>query len=260
MPTTVNILSEKKYKDSVLFTGLPGIGLVGKITVDYLLKHLKTEKIGEVFSDSFPPSVHTKKGVLSLIKDELHAFEKEGKTFIFLSGPVQPSLDYRSGSSEEHYEFASKIVESAKSLGVKEIVTLAGINIGEKRLERDPGIIVAGTSEKVIEEWKSNGAKVDKKEGLISGAAGLILGVAKENSIAGACLMGETNASLVYGDHGSAKKLIEMLVKKFEFDINMSSIEKEAKNIEKAFAQLAQQIEALEEEEETPTKDLSYIR
>ena len=38
MPTTVKMLSDKKFKNAVLFTGLPGIGLVGKIAVDYLLK------------------------------------------------------------------------------------------------------------------------------------------------------------------------------------------------------------------------------
>ena len=37
MATKVRFLREVKARDAVLFTGLPGIGLVGKIVVDYLL-------------------------------------------------------------------------------------------------------------------------------------------------------------------------------------------------------------------------------
>ena len=112
--------------------------------------------------------------------------------------------------------------------------------------------------EKLLEEFKAAGAKSDKKEGLISGAAGLILGVAMQYGIEGACLMGETNARLVYGDHGAAKKLIELLVKKFGFRVDMQSIEREAKNIEETFQKLARQFE--EVEEKMPADGPSYVR
>jgi len=55
MVTKIVLLSEKKLKKPIMFVGLPGIGLVGKICVDYFLKQFKTEKIGEIYSDSFPP-------------------------------------------------------------------------------------------------------------------------------------------------------------------------------------------------------------
>ncbi|MFH1544672.1 MAG: PAC2 family protein [archaeon] len=105
--------------NAVLFTGLPGIGLVGKIAVDYMLKQLKAEKIGEVSSDSFPPSVHTKNSLIELIKDELYHYSYKGKHYLFLAGPVQPSLDVRFGLAHEHYEFAREIVEAVKKNGRK---------------------------------------------------------------------------------------------------------------------------------------------
>ena len=70
MPTKVVFFKKESFKDAVLFTGLPGIGLVGKICVDYLLKEFKAKKIATVFSDSFPPSVHTKDSIVNLIQDE----------------------------------------------------------------------------------------------------------------------------------------------------------------------------------------------
>ncbi len=257
MATKITVLKDVKLKNGVMFTGLPGIGLVGKIAVDYLLKQLKAEKVAEIFSDSFPPSVHTKDSLLELIKDEIYHVSSNGNDFLFLAGPVQPALDVRSPSALEHYEFAEKIAEKAKELGVKEIYTLAGINIGERRMNAEPKIVVAASSKKTLEEFRKLGVKLSKDEGLISGAAGLILGVGKEKGMGGACLMGETNARLIYGDHGSAKKLIELLAKKYGFKIHMGEIEKESREIEKAFTQLSK---SLEEQEDTGEGGLSYVR
>jgi uncharacterized protein (TIGR00162 family) len=259
MVTRIEFTKKPKLKNAVLVSGLPGIGLVGKIVVDYLLKQCKTEKIADVYSDSFPPSVHTEKGIMDLIHDELFLFESKGSSFLFLAGPVQPSLDIRLSSSQDHYEFAQKIVSTMKALGVKKIYTLAGINIGDKRMEQEPKVVVAVTKKEMVAEFTKLGATVDSYGGLISGAAGLLPGLAKEQGIEGACIMGETNARLVYGDHGAAKKVLELVVKLFGFKVDMKNIEKESKNIEKAFATLNKQLEERKEEEHPEVK-LSYVR
>ncbi|MEW6294866.1 MAG: PAC2 family protein [Candidatus Diapherotrites archaeon] len=260
MATKINLVKKIKVKDAVMFTGLPGIGLVGKIAVDYMLKQFKAEKIAEIYSDSFPPSIHTRNSLIELIKDELYHYKFQGKDYLFLAGPVQPSLDIRFGSAQEHYEFAEAIVREAKKLGVKEIYTLAGINVGEKRMNAQPKIVIAATNKKIIQEFKKLNATEGQEEGLISGAAGLIIGIAAEEGIHGACLMGETNARLIYGDHGSAQKLIELLVKKFKFKVNMDEIGKESKNIEQAFQQLSKQLEEEQQEQLPPDSSLSYVR
>jgi uncharacterized protein len=258
MPTKILLTKKMSLENGVLLVGLPGIGLVGKMAVDYLLKEMKPQKIAEVYSDSFPPSVHTKNSKIHLIKNELYYLKHKKQEFIILAGPVQPTLDFKIGSSREHYEFSETLVNFFKSIGIKEIITLAGINIGEKRLNKKPGVIVAGSDDETIKAWKSFGAKEDKKEGLISGAAGLLVGLGKLHNMSGACLMGETNAQLVYGDQGSAKRVLEILSKRFNMKLNMKKIEKDAKDIEKAFKDLSQQLEALEEE--TPSEDLPYVR
>ncbi len=259
MPTKILVLKKVQFKDAVLIVGLPGIGLVGKIAVDYMLKQLKTERMAEVLSDSFPPSVHTKDSKISLIKDDVFHLNFKGKDFLFLAGPIQPALDFKISSSHEHYEFSETLVGFFKSIGVNEIITLAGINVGDNRLNKKPEVIVAAIDDVSLETWKKLGAKEDKKEGLISGAAGLLVGVARLHGIKGACLMGETNPQLVYGDHGSAKQIIELLSKRFGFGTKMKSIEKEAKTIEKAFKELNSTLEPAIEEEKSEN-GLSYVR
>lgn len=257
MKTEIKFYKEMKFDNATLFTGLPGIGLVGKICVDYMLKQFKAQKVAELTSTSFPPSVHTAHGLIELIKDEIFYFPYKGRDYLFLAGPVQPSLDVRIGSTAEHYGFAQSIVSELCSRGVTEIVTLAGINIGERRMLSEPGVVVASTKKELLSEWKKFGAIEDKPEGLISGAAGLVLGLAKDRGVHGVCLMGQTNARLVYGDHGAAKEVLNLLVKRYKFKLDMKHIDQEAKQIEKAFTQLAKQFEG---EEEKPDNGLSYVR
>ena len=216
MPTKILVLKKLQLQNAVLIVGLPGIGLVGKISVDYLLKQFKPDKVGEILSDSFPPSVHTKESKIRLIKDEIFHFNYKKKDYLFLAGPVQPTLDIHVGSNHEHYEFAETLVNFFKGIGVIEMVTLAGLNVGNTRLSNNkPRVIVAGTDDSLVQDWVKAGATEDKKEGLISGAAGLMIGIGALHRIKGACLMGETNAQLIYGDHGSAKSIIELLSKKY---------------------------------------------
>jgi uncharacterized protein (TIGR00162 family) len=258
MPTKVFVLKKIRPESATVLVGLPGIGLVGKIAVDYLLKQFKPAKIAEVYSDSFPPSVQTKNSKVMLIKNEIFHMKKGKRDFILFSGPVQPSLDFKAGSAHEHYEFAESMVNFFRSIGATEMVTLAGVNVGQARLNRKPNAIVAGTDDRTIAEWVKAGAKKDKKEGLIAGAAGLLVGLAKLRRMDGACIMGETNSQLVYGDHGSAKRVIEVLAKKYNFKINMKKIDKETKEIEKQFNELNKQLEAIEDD--TPKDGLNYVR
>jgi len=263
MVTTMRIIKNKKLKNPILFTGLPGIGLVGKLVVDYLLKELKAERIAEVYSDAFPPAVHTHNSLVELIKDDFFYVKFKNRDYLFLAGPVQPALDMRYSKSEEHYEFSQQLVSFAEQFGVKQIFTLAGINIGEARLTREPRVIVCANSKTLVDSFVKSGCHPSGQDGLISGAAGLVLGLAKAKGIEGACLMGETNANLVYGDHGAAKKVLELLVKKFGFSVKMQAIEKESKNIEKAFNQLSKEIEAQQKElqdDDTPPSGLTYVR
>lgn len=262
MPTSITLLKKKKMHDAVCFTGLPGIGLVGKIAVDYMLKQIKAEKIAEIHSDSFPPSITTFNGVTDLIKNEIYYFKFKKKDFLFIAGPVQPSIDLRMASGKEHYEFSESIVLGLKQLKVKEIYTLAGLNIGDKRIKTSPNVVVAATDEKTLKSFKLLGCKPATGEGLVSGAAGMLLGMARRHGLKGACLMGETSSKLVYGDHASAKKVIELLVKKFKFKINMKNIEKESKNIQQAFSLLVKQLESQpkEGEDSESNENPTYVR
>ncbi len=262
MATQVWISKNPKGKSGIVLVGLPGIGLVGKIVVDYLIKELKPAKIADITSDSFPPTVITKNGVLELIKDEIYHVHHKNEDFYFVAGPVQPNWEQGIGSTEQQYDFAQTLVAAFKQLNVTHIITLAGLNVGEQRMTMTPHVVVSATDAATLEAWKKSGAKSEQPEGMISGAAGMILGIGKTQRIPGACLMGETSARLVYGDPGASKAVLDLLVKKYGFKVKMDKIDSESKQIEKAFKKLADTMQAEGGDDSNSSKrmDLPYVR
>ena len=85
------------------------------------------------------------------------------------------------------------------------------------------------------------------------GASGLLLGLGKLRGFEGVCLMGETPGYLV--DPKSAKAVLKILMKITNVEINLSALEKKAKEIE----QIAQQLKEIEGASVDKSEDLKYI-
>ncbi|MDP2666938.1 MAG: PAC2 family protein [Candidatus Diapherotrites archaeon] len=258
MVTQIFLMEKPQPKEAVAFVGLPGIGLVGKIVVDYLVKELKPKKIADVYSDAFPPAVITRSGILELFTDHIYHLETKGKHFYFVSGPVIPNLEQGTTASEVQYDFARALVAALKDLKVSQIYTLAGLNVGDKRMTITPGVVVSATDKGTLEKWKATGARASGTDDTIWGYAGLTLGIGKVQGIPGACLMGETSAQLVYGDPGASKSVLALIDKQFKFNLKMDRIEAEAKEIETAFKKLAETMAA--EEGHGGQSNLPYVR
>lgn len=255
--TVVSWLKKPQSKKSVLVSGLPGIGLVGKIVVDYLVKELSLKKVAEIHSDSFPASVLNKAGMIEPIVDEIYLYTNKGINYYFIAGPVQPGGDFGGSHFSDHYAFGHALVSAFKEVGVKEVYTLAGIDVSEQKLSQNPRIIVAATDAQSLKSWKNNGCLTLEGEGVISGAAAMLLLHAMREKMTGACLMAETNSRFVYGDPLAAKTLLEMVCKRFGFKVKTARLDKEIKNIESAFQKISQQIEA---QNESGKENLTYVR
>lgn len=266
MVTKIELNKNLKLKNPVLFVGLPGIGLVGKIAVDYLIKELspKPQVVGRIYSDSFPPAVHEKNSLLELIYNEIYLYKTKKQDFLFIAGPVQPALG-NVLNSYQHYEFSESISNFSKKQKVKEIYTFAGLNIGDKRITSNPKVICVCTDndfKKAIEKKKIDNIYFQDKgqDALISGVAGLLLGIAyKDHKIKGCCLMGETNSKLTYGDPSSAKRLIEVISKMFNLKVDLKKIDESAKKIEKSFSEISKNLEQISQKQEE-SKSNNYIR
>src|SRR3989344_7209715 len=81
----------KKQKNAILIEGLPGMGNIGKIAVDFLIDSLKAEKICEIYSSSFPHSVFINEdNLVELPKIEIFYKKQKKRDILFLGGDIQP--------------------------------------------------------------------------------------------------------------------------------------------------------------------------
>lgn len=250
---TVKYVAKKpKLKNPLFIEGLPGIGNVGKLAVEHLIENIKAIKFAEIYSKDFPPQVFINTdGTIKLVNNEFYywkAKKKNQRDLVLLTG------DYQGLSSNGQYELVESILNIIEDLGVKEMFTLGGYGLGHEI--KEPKVLCATTDTRLVKIMKKYGAVFKKNEpgGGIVGASGLLLGLGKLRGLEGTCFMGETPGYLV--DPKSAKAILKILMKITNIDLNLSELEKKAKEIEYIAHQL-REMESLSKEKSS--EDLGYF-
>jgi uncharacterized protein (TIGR00162 family) len=239
----------------VLIEGLPGLGLVGKIAIRYLIKQLKAKKIAYLYSPHFPYFVLVnKKGNVRLLRGTFYFWKNPsgGNDLLFFTG------DSQSQTIEGQYEIADQMLEFSQKYNVKTIATIGGYRMEPKE---KPGVYIAATSQEVLDKAIAAGAVVSSSGSPIVGTAGLILGLARLKKMEALCLLGETRGYLP--DPLAAKSVLEILKSTFGFELDLSGLNEEISRAQVMVTRL-QQIEekrALQEEEtrKQDDKKTTYI-
>ena len=236
-------------KNPILIEGLPGLGLVGKIAIRYLIKQLKAQKTAYLYSPHFPYFVLvSKKGSVRLLRGSFYHWEnKEGKNDLILF-----TGDSQSQTIEGQYEIADCMLDFAKKHDVQTIVTIGGYRV---ETEEKPKTYAAATSPEILDRATKNGAMVSDSGSPIVGTAGLILGLARFKKIDALCLLGETRGYLP--DPMAARSVLEVLKRMFSFELDLAGLDKAIDKAEKMVTRL-QKIEekrALQAEETRKEED-----
>jgi uncharacterized protein (TIGR00162 family) len=250
----VDIVMEERpeLKDPIFIEGLPGVGNVGKLAAEHLLEEVGAKRFAVVFSKYFPPQVLVEDdGTIKLVRNELYYYKREGgkgPDVILLVG------DYQGLTPEGQYELSSQIVEMCVEFGVKRIYTLGGFGVG--KMVDEPRVLGAATTSELVDEMKANGVIFSRGEpgsGIV-GASGLLLGLGHNKGIGAVCLMGETSGYFI--DPSAARKLLVILSKLLDLNVDLAKLEEKADQIERITTKL-KDIEKLEKEGQFD--DLSYI-
>ncbi|SCL74518.1 PAC2 family protein [Methanoculleus chikugoensis] len=242
----VTFLREDNIDAPILIEGLPGIGHVGKLVADHLIHELGAEKIGEISSLHFPPQVIVdERGTTHLANNEIYRYEKDGKAALFLVG------DFQSNSAEGHYILAEHYLNIAEDLGVERIYALGGYGVGH--LVENPRVLSAVNMEHLRPEVEASGGSFENagSGGMIVGASGLLLGLGEARGIEGICLMGETSGYIV--DPKSADSLLTVLSRLTGIEVDHTSLQERAGDMEQIIAKIQ------EAEEARGREELSYI-
>ena len=206
---------------STVIIGFPGSGLVGSISVSYLIDVLEFKQIGYITSRFFPPMALMSNGVISV---PVRIYAKDKFVAILADIPIQPAICY---------EVAKTLIQWFTLVSIQEIIVIAGIitNDSESR-------VFATVTEKELLE-KLPETCVPLPIGNISGIAGSILVEAKINKIQGIGLLAETiNAP----DPRASASAISVLKTYFSLDIDVSALFEQAESIESQMHSLAEEV------------------
>jgi|TARA_Y100000310_G_scaffold329359_1_gene399040 uncharacterized protein (TIGR00162 family) len=218
-----------KLHKPIFIEGLPGIGNVGKVAIDFLIDELKAKKLYEITSHTFPHSVFVNEDnlvELPMIEVFYKKFNGKSPDLILMGGDVQPTDEVSS------YEFSDIILDKLQEFKSKEIITLGGIGLAE--VPKKPKVYCTGNTKKIIQKYKHKG--VDNKlygvVGPIVGVSGLLLGLAKRRNIDAISFLAETYGHPMYLGIKGAREILKILNKKVNLKIDMNRLDKEIKEIE----------------------------
>ena len=251
-----------KLVNPIFIEGLPGIGNVGKIAVDFLIDEIKAQKMYEINSYTFPHSVFVNEDNLVELPVVEVFYKKLGgkkRDLILLSGDVQPVDEISS------YEMSDKILDVVQKFRCREIITLGGIGLQD--IPKKPKIYCTGNSKKIIARYK-NELVVDKLYGVVGpivGVSGLLLGLAARRDMEAISFLAETYGHPMYLGIKGAKEILKVLNKKLSLNIDVNKLDKEIKEIESEILKKSEQIQevtksiALNKLKKKSGQDMDYI-
>ncbi len=248
--TRIQELVKVQMKDPILVQGLPGLGYVGKVAVDYFVEKLKPKKFAELYSSYllFPDGNLginiSEDGTYSLPKYEFFGYNEREPHAIFLTGDAQPSVTGQ-------YEVAAIVLDYAQQFGSKMIFTMGGYGT---RTSNDVGSVYAVVGgESLGERLKKMGAKL-AKGGAVTGAAGVILGIGRQRGLQCAGLLGATTG--VYPDLEAARAVIQMLTGLVSIPVDLKDLDKEIEDMRKKMEKFRRtELEESKEGEEKPAEE-----
>ena len=243
MKDVIKLRARPKLNSPVMLAAWPGIGNVALIVATYLLRKLNFKELGEVEAAHFfdPIGIVVKDSVVESPQFPQSQFyywknSSGGSDVILFLGEDQPA--------SKGYELANCVLNLALRFEVKRIYTCAAALTRIHHTEQ-PSVWGVATNQGVREDLEKYGL-LQRGNLHISGLNGLLLGVAKERGVDGACLLGEvpTYATRIQNPM-AALAVLKVLTTMLNLDVDMDELTQMAVETKERMKQVA--AEAMEE-------------
>jgi uncharacterized protein len=182
----------KKPKNVTIIEGFPGFGLIGTISIEFLLEHLETEKIGTVEMAEIPAmiAIHQNKIIEPI---SLHYNKKHNLVLIHAI-----NIGKNMG-----WQLAEMVTDLAGQLSAKEIISLEGVGSPNQESSR---VFYYSTGNGSVSKKLESAAR-PLMEGIIIGPTGALL--AKQIKIPIVALFAEAKSGMP--DSKAAAEIIKAL-------------------------------------------------
>ncbi len=253
--TKIFSTEKPKLKNPICLVGLPGIGHIGRIAVDYMVHELRAKKFADLYSPYFFPFVLVHEDRIHTLKNEFYYYRNpKGNDLILLIG------DCQTYDPKGHYEVAGKILSFLSEIGCKKIITIGGFATGNAS---EKPKVFGITPEDSKEDLKKYGieTKVSGQIGTIVGASGLLAGLAKLDGMDSIILLGETSGFPIITDPTSSEAVLVSLQKILGIKIDLSKLRQKVDEMHEFIKKLHDiQTQAMEQSQKPKKQeDLKYI-
>lgn len=248
---------EPKLNRPWLVAVWPGMGHVAINAGYYLMAKLGMHLLAEFSSRELFDVEHVdvKDGLIRtghLPRSRLFAWNDPdgGRDIVVFIGEAQPPLG--------KYSFCRRLVEYARELGVERVFTFAAM-ASQMHPHNNSRVFGASTDEEGLDELKRSGLQI-LKDGQIGGLNGVLLGVAAEQGLRGACLLGEMPQ--IFAQLPFPKAALAVL-KAFQeiagIRIDLDELETQATDVEQKLGDLLEQMEHAMEEQSQPDEEAPEV-
>lgn len=210
-----------------LVAGLPDMGNVAGIAMEHLIYSARLEPFA-VCIDNWPPFVIHNGGRIEFERGKFSMFFRDGLEFIAMTGTHQPS------EPSQLFELCENVLDIAQQAGVEEVFTIGAAHY-EEALNESPRVLYAALTDEMERKLRALGLEPLESEGYITGFNGLLLGIAKERGMSGACLLGEISDPHIR-QPGAAKVVLQILSKLIEVSLDYSRLDEQIEQMKAAKA------------------------
>lgn len=236
----IRILEDINLKGYTFIEGFPGAGLVGPMAASYMIEKLDMKDIGYIDSDLFPPIAAVHDG-LPMHTVRLYA-DAKNKMLIVLSEFTIPQSVI--------YQLSAEILSFIRKSGMSKIISIGGMPSPK---QTGVAYIISSDPETTKKAMKQGIKPIT--EGVIAGVSALLVMGANELKIPTVNLLVEVNPVIM--DPKYAETAIEGLSKITGIKIDLSDLEKEAKEVEARVRDIMKKAKDSHEHAGTPPEEVS---
>lgn len=230
-------LSNPKLKAPIMVCAWPGMGEVAIRAAGHLKEGLAFREFARLEAPEYfaATGVAIKSGVLELpqsLGGSFYYYKNPKKTndIVLFISDAQPNLG-------NGIDYAEEIIKFAKAQGIKFLYTFAAMTVPIDHVH-EPKVWIAATSRKSLQQFKGLNLKL-LNEGQVSGLNGIILGVAKNRGMEGACLLGEIPIYTIQIENPKASlAALEIFDKHLGLGIDLKALRERAKFVEEEINKL----------------------
>jgi len=233
----MEIKLNQRPKNPIIIEGFPGFGLIGTITTEFLIEQLQAKLIGTIKFDDIPAMVAIHDGKVVQPIGIFYA-KKENMIIVHVITSVQ-GLEW---------ELADAIVQLAKELEAKELISLEGV-ASPSPIEEARTFFYSNNDDSTK---RFTEAKIDPlREGIIIGVTGALL---LQEGIPISAVFAETHSGMP--DSKAAAQIIKVLDKYLGLKIPTEPLLAQAEKFEEKIKNIIDKTKATSTEQR---KRMSYV-